>query len=74
MEAQQMFDSIKKHLAYLMTSLGMLLFSIQPALAAVNPYTGDNSGTITTIMTVAVIVSAILIVVVLIMSAKAKKK
>lgn len=69
-----MFDSIKKHIAYLISSFGMLLFSVQPALAAVNPYTGDNSGTITTIMTGAVIVSAILIVVVLVMSAKAKKK
>lgn len=74
MEAQQMFNTIKKYLAYTVTSVGMLLFSIQPALAAVNPATGDTSGTTKTIMTVAVIISAILIVAVLVLSAKKKKK
>lgn len=69
-----MFNTIKKYLAYTVTSVGMLLFSIQPALAAVNPATGDTSGTTKTIMTVAVIISAILIVAVLVLSAKKKKK
>ena len=69
-----MFNVLKKYLAYAVTSIGMLLFSLQPALAAVNPATGDTSGTTKTIMTIALVISAVLIVFVLVLSAKKKKK
>ncbi|MEG2038823.1 MAG: hypothetical protein RRZ73_03745 [Oscillospiraceae bacterium] len=67
-----MIPKINKFFCYIFTAVSVLLISIIPAFA-INPAMGDESGPIKMFMTIALVVSVVLIAAVLFLTSKKNK-